>query len=224
MTADGRLAPLSATQVLAALEVRVATGEVLRDRPVPLGFPTLDRAIGGGLRPGELLLLGGAQGTGKTTLALQMARNVAASGQATALYVCFEHDEEYLLHRLLAAETHLAGSGEPTAGVRLTDVRKEVAAAAGAAGTPGAVAASLVGNPRLAPAIERIAAYGPRLFLLRGSPADTVVAQLDALVRDYRAANPDGRLVLFLDYLQKVPVLPEPPGEAEKVTRIVNGL
>ena len=93
-----------------------------------------------------------------------------------------------------------------------------------AAGTPGAVAASLVGNPRLAPAIDRIAAYGPRLFLLRGSPADTVVAQLDALVRDYRAANPDGRLVLFLDYLQKVPVLPEPPGEAEKVTRIVNGL
>ena len=31
----------------------------------------------GGLRPGELLLIGGAQGTGKTTMALQMARNVA---------------------------------------------------------------------------------------------------------------------------------------------------
>jgi replicative DNA helicase len=221
MSGETSGAPRSATEVLAALEVKVGTGEVLRSRPVPLGFPAIDRALGGGLRPGELLLLGGAQGTGKTTLALQMARNVAASGQAAALYVCFEHDEEYLLHRLLAAESVLPHLPETGAGVRLLDVRKEIVSAA--AGGPG-LAASLITNPRLRPAVERVAGYGPFLFLMRGSPADTVIGELDTLVRGFRAANPEGALVVFIDYLQKVPVLPEPPSEAEKVTRIVNGL
>ena len=35
----------------------------------PLGFTPLDKTIGGGIRAGELLLIGGAQGTGKTTMA-----------------------------------------------------------------------------------------------------------------------------------------------------------
>lgn len=221
MNGDRPVAPRSATEVLASLEAKVSTGEVLRQQPVPLGFPGLDRAIGGGLRAGELLLIGGAQGTGKTTLALQMARNVAASGRASALYICFEHDEEYLLHRLLAAESVLPHLPETASGVKLTDVRKEIVAAA--SGGPG-LAATLAASPRLQPAVERVAAYGPYLFLLRGSPADSVIGEIDALVRGFRAANPDGALVVFIDYLQKIPVLPEPPTEAEKVTRIVNGL
>ena len=67
----------------------------------------LDKAIGGGLRAGELLLIGGAQGTGKTKMALQMARNIVLGGQASVLYVCFEHDEEYLLNRVIAMESVL---------------------------------------------------------------------------------------------------------------------
>ena len=67
----------------------------------------LDRMLGGGIRPGELMLIGGAQGTGKTTMALQMARNVAASGQAFVLYVNFEHDDADMLNRLIAMESVL---------------------------------------------------------------------------------------------------------------------
>ena len=66
------------------------------------------RRSAAGIRAGELLLIGGAQGTGKTTMALQMARNVASGGQANVLYICFEHDELYLLNRLIAAESALA--------------------------------------------------------------------------------------------------------------------
>ena len=69
----------------------------------------LDRTLGGGIRAGELMLIGGAQGTGKTTMSLQIARNIAQSGQANVLYICFEHDEEYLLNRMMAMESALAG-------------------------------------------------------------------------------------------------------------------
>ena len=89
----------------------------------------LDRMLGGGIRPGELMLIGGAQGTGKTTMALQMARNIAASGQAYVLYVCFEHDEADMLNRLMAMESalpHLPNTKPSTGAVKITDVRREV--------------------------------------------------------------------------------------------------
>src|SRR5438445_628967 len=63
---------------------------------------------GGGLRPGDLVLVGGAQAVGKTTLTLQMARNLAAQGNVACTFVCYEHDELYLLQRLLALEAFLA--------------------------------------------------------------------------------------------------------------------
>ena len=107
-TDNGSLAPRSALDVLVDLNEKVTSGRVSEYQPVPLGFTPLDKTIGTGLRTGELLLIGGAQGTGKTTMALQMARNVAASGQANVLYICFEHDELYLLNRLIAAESALA--------------------------------------------------------------------------------------------------------------------
>ena len=72
------------------------------------GSPRSTRRSAAGLRAGELLLIGGAQGTGKTTMALQMARNIASGGQANVLYICFEHDEQYLLNRLIAMESALA--------------------------------------------------------------------------------------------------------------------
>ena len=74
------------------------------------------------------MLLGGAQGTGKTTLALQIARNIAQSGQANVLYICFEHDEDYLLNRLVAMESALAGAmpPSPNSAIKIQDVRREV--------------------------------------------------------------------------------------------------
>ena len=100
--------PRSALDVLGDLNERVTTGKLAEYQPVPLGFTPLDKTIGLGLRAGELMLIGGAQGTGKTTMALQMARNIASGGQANVLYLCFEHDEAYLMNRLIAMESALA--------------------------------------------------------------------------------------------------------------------
>ena len=219
-TATGALRPASALDVLLNLHERVASGDVGRYQPVPLGFMPLDRAIGTGLRPGEMLLLGGAQGTGKTTMCLQMARNVAAGGQANVLYICFEHDEEYLLNRLIALESVVDQLPQLAGGIKLQDVREEVLG--GWEVDPSR--RQLTQNPRLAGTLERIARYGRNLYLMRGSQTATTVENIRLLVQQHKEISGDRPLVVVVDYLQKVPVIPEPPTEADKVTIVVNGL
>jgi replicative DNA helicase len=223
-TEHGRLAPHSALDVLTEVRGKVAAGEIGDYEPIPLGMVPLDRMLGGGIRPGELLLVGGAQGTGKTTMALQMARNVAAAGQAYVLYVCFEHDEADLLNRLVAMESvlpHLPNTKPSTGAIKIQDVRAEVIRAwSQAAGG----AADLAASPRLRPALERIARYGGNLFMMRGSATATTIDNLRELIRLHRERSSERRLLVVVDYLQKVPQIPEPATEAEKVTFVVNGL
>src|SRR5213080_4108098 len=78
-------------------------GKSAAPRVWPTGFDPLDAYLGGGLRAGELTLIGGPQGLGKTTWALQMMRNMAAAGAAVS-YFSFEHDEQTLLERLICIE------------------------------------------------------------------------------------------------------------------------
>ncbi|HLE88923.1 MAG TPA: DnaB-like helicase C-terminal domain-containing protein [Candidatus Limnocylindria bacterium] len=218
----GSHAPRSALDVLTNLNERIASGKVDEFQPIETGFVPLDKTIGGGLRPGELMLIGGAQGAGKTTMALQMARNMAASGQATALYVCFEHEEEYLIQRLIALESALAHLPSKSGAVKIQDVKKEVMSSYATAAEAGQ-RAKLGTNPRLRPSLERIARYGSNLYLLRGTATGSTIDALRDLVAEHRG-DEKRRLVLYVDYLQKVPVIPEPAEETEKVTRIVGGL
>ena len=53
------------------------------------GITELDRVLGGGIVPGSLVLVGGDPGIGKSTLLLQMCRNLAAKGKKI-LYVSGE--------------------------------------------------------------------------------------------------------------------------------------
>ena len=217
----GSMAPRSALDVLVDLNDKVVSGQLAEYQPIPLGFMPLDKTIGGGLRPGELLLIGGAQGTGKTTMALQMARNVAAAGQANVLYICFEHDEPYLLNRLIAMESALAAMPQRTGAIKIADVRREIL---GSWSPDGSEPPNLANNQRLRPSLDRIARYGQNLFLLRGSATSSTIDNIRELVRQHRELSGDRQLLLIVDYLQKVPQIPEPNTESEKVTFVVNGL
>jgi replicative DNA helicase len=217
-----KIQPRSAIEVLNTLTEKVSRGEVGEYQPIPLGLTPLDKTLGGGIRAGELLLIGGAQGTGKTTMALQMARNIAMGGQASVLYICFEHDEEYLLARLIAMESALEGMPQTSQGMKIQDVRKEILATWMAQGA--SEAAELADNPRLRPALERITRYGQNLYLMRGMQTTTTVENLRELVNSYRQMAPDRQLVVFVDYLQKVPMIPDANTETERVTVVVNGL
>jgi replicative DNA helicase len=70
---------------------------------LPTGFPSLDRLLGGGLRPGDLVVLGGDVGAGKSSLGLAMAMRLVQAGRA-ALVVSGEMRVDRLLERLLAIE------------------------------------------------------------------------------------------------------------------------
>src|SRR5712691_8682412 len=86
---DGSLVANTAADVLRHLDDLIRHGEMDSLEPLPSVFQPLDRYLEGGLRPGDLVLVGGAPGVGKTTLTLQMARNLVARTPCTCLYVCY---------------------------------------------------------------------------------------------------------------------------------------
>jgi replicative DNA helicase len=201
-------------EIVAEADELVRGGRPFSPAPFATGFDPLDSHLAGGVRPGELVLIGGPQGLGKTTLALQMARNIASAG-GVALYLCYEHDARVLLHRLLALEIGLvAGYGDaPTL--------QEITAALEVT-TPDSdgVSGRLRSIPLAAEALRRLTAYGDRLRLVKASGRSTGLDDIRAL-----AAEASGVGVLFVDYLQKVSAVGcERDNEDERVTVIVEGL
>jgi replicative DNA helicase len=70
---------------------------------VPTGFPSLDKMLGGGARRGDLILLTGDTGSGKSAFALAIALRVAEAGRR-ALFLTTEMEPERVLERVLAIE------------------------------------------------------------------------------------------------------------------------
>ena len=71
--------------------------------PVTTGFPSLDSLLGGGLRRGDLVVLAGHAGVGKSALALAMALRSTAAGQSAA-YLTGEMSAARVMERALAIE------------------------------------------------------------------------------------------------------------------------
>ncbi len=95
----------------AAAEALALDEIALQDQPrIPTGLPELDRALGGGLVAGQVALLGGDPGIGKSTLLLQAVSSFRESGKA--LYVTGEESPEQVAMRARRL-------GLDTAGVRL---------------------------------------------------------------------------------------------------------
>src|SRR5690348_15212042 len=66
----------------------------------PTGVPNLDLVLGGGLPPGGLVLILGVPGSGKTTLASQMAFAAARSGMTVLLLTAWSEPTSKLLEHL----------------------------------------------------------------------------------------------------------------------------
>lgn len=85
--------PEAPAEVVALSEIAASAGA-----PVPTGLEELDRTLGGGLVPGSVTLIGGEPGIGKSTLLLQAAGAVAATGRR-ALVVSAEESAEQVRRR-----------------------------------------------------------------------------------------------------------------------------
>lgn len=187
------------------------TGGGYNATPVPTGFTPLDDCLGGGLRSGELSLVSGQPGLGKTLFALQAARNVAVAG-GRVVYVCYEHTEQQLLERLIALEAGLLAGAE---GVSLNAVRRALQAAGSSASL-----ADRHADPVWREALKTVASYGDRLELVCGSGRQTGLAQLRELAQDHAAPC----TLLIVDYLQKVPYPVSVDSEDHGVTVVVEEL
>lgn len=75
-------------------------------RVVKTGFPSLDRLIGG-FEKGELITLGGYSGGGKTTLALNIATQIAQAG-GNVLYFSLEMTKVEMHKRLVCSSLHIS--------------------------------------------------------------------------------------------------------------------
>jgi replicative DNA helicase len=179
-----------------------------RSTAVPTGLDSLDTHLGGGLFAGDLCLLAGAQGIGKTSLALQMLRSVAAQGRP-ATYICFEHTAEQLLERLLVLEANLiAGDLAPT----LEEVRHHLSRS-----TAGTLIGRLGDLPGIEAAVSNLAAYVSLLRIVEGRGDQTGLA----VIRDC-ARKHVGDGVVAVDYLQKVQV--DDSADNDRVSRIATAL
>jgi replicative DNA helicase len=76
---------------------------------LPTGFPDFDKRLGG-LRNGEVILLASRPSMGKTSLALNLARNVEKATEKTVVFLSLEQSKEELMGRLLSSETRIDGT------------------------------------------------------------------------------------------------------------------
>jgi replicative DNA helicase len=204
----------SLRETLAQLEGELQSGPAADAVTQETGFSVLDELLGGGMRAGELVLVGGPPGVGKTVAALQWARHAAMQGHR-AIFVCYEHEPVTLLIRLLAMELGEAGTDRASGRALAATLGRRTAELPSLQD----ILADLPGGED---AMRRISSYADDLVLVRGSGAHTTLTELETVLEERTEAARPG--LLFVDYLQKIPIHPEPDVEAEKVTRTVEGL
>src|SRR5580700_561054 len=97
-----RTTDISPLSVLLSRVDSASDGARPRDT-VASGFPSLDKVLGGGLRTGDLVVLGGDVGSGKSALALGIAMRAAMRGSVVRYY-SGEMAPERVYERMLAIE------------------------------------------------------------------------------------------------------------------------
>lgn len=205
----------SITDVLAATDDALGRGLSAAACVTPTGFHPLDTYLSGGLREGELCLLGGPQGLGKTTMALQMARNAVQDG-SSAVYISFEHDAATMLERLVALE---AGEQLGVEGLPLRRVREAMEAT----DQNASLSERLAGAPGGADAVAAVRGYADRLLLHRALGSRTDLAEIGQVVAE--ASRRCGQTPLVVvDYLQKVYVDTPDTHEDDRAAVVVQGL
>ncbi len=187
----------------------------------PTGFDLLDSTLDGGVRSGELVLLGGSEGAGKTTLAVQMVRNAVVAGGHAVIF-SFEHEPRTLLERLIsleAASAALAADQPVSAGADVHTVRavfeSEDPDRAGLVDALGKV-------PFGTEALLAVDDYAGRLQIHQ-SNATTTPLEIATIVHSIIEETGVTPMVL-VDYLQKIPLEDHAGDEVSRVTIVTETL
>ena len=180
-------APLASSMFGDAIRLMLARSRK-EAKPVPMPWPGVEAALGGGLWPG-LHILTGTTGAGKTQLSLQVAFKAACAGVPT-LYIGLELGELDLVARLLAlAEGEATGRTPPWSAMYLGQTDSGTLERMGSDYRD-----TLAGLPFRAE-------FGPP----NGWGADQLHARVRAMRDKYPEKTPGERpLLVVLDYLQAI--------------------
>jgi replicative DNA helicase len=186
----------SVSDVLEETDARLKVGESAGAKLWLTGFGALDKALSGGFRSGELVLLGGAQGLGKTTFALQTMLSLTATGH-NVVYFSFDHDNHSLIERLVAMEAaEIAGA----MGVPVKSVREAFEARYRRAPT---IEGRLVDTEGGVEAVEALRELGQRMHLHRSKSSDTDTEAMRQVITEIHEGTGQKPFVV-VDSLQKV--------------------
>lgn len=204
-------------EVLDTADASLTRGQSAAGKAWPTGFSPLDAYLGGGVRSGELVLVGGPQGFGKTTWVLQVLRNIVAGGDH-GVYFSYEHDEYTILERLLALEAGLLFGSEA---VGLRRIRAALEAVDGRGDL--ALEARLADSNGGREALQAVRHYSKRLFFARANGSTTDLREIAERAQQITQATGHTPVVV-VDYLQKVPVPDGPSAEEDRITVVAEGL
>lgn len=76
---------------------------------IPTGFSYLDKVLSGGFHRSDLILIGARPGMGKTSFALNVARNMAVKGRKTVFF-SLEMSNEQLAQRIISTEARIVSN------------------------------------------------------------------------------------------------------------------
>ena len=167
--------------------------ELLKSREgkaIPTGFETLDNCLGEGLYPG-LYFIGAISSLGKTTLALQIADNIAKAGHGVLIF-SLEMSRSELMAKTISRESLMLSLSQTG--------RTE-----NAFSTRGILRASFHGNPEQLEHIRRViedySEWGASVTIREGI-GDVGVREIKSYVEGYIRLH-DGKVpVVVIDYLQ----------------------
>lgn len=171
------------------VSLEIASGEADREH-VPTGLTTLDEALGDGLPMGALVTLGATSSTGKTTLALQIADHIAASGRPV-LFVTIEQGRHELVAKSISRLMRLQAKKYGWYSVSSSDVQSTKARNSWDDGTWSAF------NAACGDYGSKIA---PNMYVMEidKQPTTGDVRRAAEAIRKQRGQAP----VVFVDYLQ----------------------
>jgi replicative DNA helicase len=187
----------------------------------PTGFDLLDSTLDGGLRSGELVLLGGSEGSGKTTIALQMVRNAVAHGRHAVMF-SFEHEAQTLIQRLLSLEAATAATNAHQHPSSAADVHLFRQVFEADDPDRRGLGDALGKLPYGADALLAVEEYAPRLHIHESNNQTTTeeIATVIQAVADDAGEPP----IVLVDYLQKIPRANHVGDEVSRVTIVTETL
>ncbi len=90
---------------------------------IPTGFSYLDKVLGGGFHRSDLIIVGARPAMGKTSFALNVARNIAMKGKKV-LFFSLEMSKEQLAQRIISTEARIVSNKLRTGEINDADWEK----------------------------------------------------------------------------------------------------